>query len=109
MKKIIYLFLISKIAFGQIAKLDSNIILIGEQINFQISNDIDKTEFWPSTDFLFKEGIEIIKEGKIDTNKNIISQSFIITAWDSGSYYIPSVEFSPTNSTEGLLLNVQTL
>ena len=109
MKKVITLLLISNFAFAQTASLDTNSILIGEQINFSISNTISETEFWPTYEKFLVEGIEIIKEGKIDTSENLISQNFIITAWDSGSYYIPTILFSANSKTEGLLLNVQTI
>ena len=107
MKKLILLLFISNFAFAQTAKLDTNAILIGEQINFSISNTISETEVWPIYDAFLVEGIEIIKEGKLDTSDNLISQDFIITAWDSGSYYIPPIAFSATSKTQGLLLNVQ--
>jgi hypothetical protein len=109
MKKIITLLLVSNFAFGQTAKLDSSSILIGEQINFSISNAISETEVWPTYEEFLVEGIEIIKEGKLDTTGNIILQNFIITAWDSGSYYIPPISFSATSKTQGVLLNVQTV
>ena len=109
MKEIIALLLLSNIAWGQTAIMDTNSILIGEQINFSISNPISETEVWPTYDEFLADGIEIIKQGKLDTNENLISQNFIITAWDSGSYYIPPISFSETSRTEGLLLNVQTV
>jgi len=109
MKKIIALLLVSNIAWGQTAIMDTNSILIGEQINFSISNPINETEVWPTYDEFLADGIEIIKQGKLDTNENLISQNFIITAWDSGSYYIPPISFSETSRTEGLLLNAQTV
>ncbi len=110
MKKLIFIFLLSsKVIFSQTAILDTSSILIGEQVNFTISNTITETNIWPTyTEFLV-EGVEIIKEGKLDTAKNIISQNFIITAWDSGSYYIPAISFSDNSKTEGLLLNVQSI
>ena len=109
MKKIIALLLVSNIAWGQTAIMDTNSILIGEQINFSISNPISETEVWPTYDEFLAEGIEIIKQGKLDTNENLISRNFIITVWDSGSYYIPPISFSATSKTQGLLLNVQTI
>jgi len=108
-KKLIILLLVSNFAFGQTAKLDSSSILIGEQINFSISNTISETEAWPTYNEFLVEGVEIIKEGKLDTTGDVISQNFIITVWDSGSYYIPPISFSANNKTEGLLLNVQTV
>ena len=109
MKKLILLIFISNFAFSQTAILDTSSILIGEQVNFTISNTITETNIWPTYAEFLVEGVEIIKEGKLDTSKNIISQNFIITAWDSGSYYIPSVSFSDNSKTEGVLLNVQNI
>ena len=68
MKKLILLLFISNFAFAQTAKLDTNTILIGEQINFSISNTISETEVWPIYDAFLVEGVEIIKEGKLDTS-----------------------------------------
>lgn len=109
MKKLILFLFISNFIFAQTAVLDTNSILIGEQINFSISNTIGKTEVWPTYEEFLAEGVEIIQEGKLDTTENLISQKFIITAWDSGSYYIPPISFSANSETEGLLLNVQTI
>ena len=109
MKKLALLLLISNFAFAQTATMDTNAILTGEQINFTISNSIINTNVWPTYNEFLVEGIEIIKQGKLDTSNSIISQNFIITAWDTGSYYIPSILFSESSKTEGLLLNVQTI
>ena len=109
MKKVILFLFISNFVFAQTAVLDTNSILIGEQINFSISNTIGKTEVWPTYEEFLVEGVEIIQEGKLDTTENLISQNFIITAWDSGSYYVPPISFSANSKTEGLLLTVQTI
>ena len=109
MKKLILFLLISNFAFAQTAIMDTNSILIGEQINFSISNNISETEVWPTYEEFLVEGVEIIKKGKIDTSENLISQKFIITAWDSGSYYISPISFSANSKTQGLLLIVQTI
>jgi hypothetical protein len=109
MKKAIYILFISNYVFAQTATLDTNTILIGQQINFTISNQISSTEIWPSYDDFLADGVEIIKALEIDTTNEMISQQFIITAWDSGSYYIPSIIFSENHKTEVLLINVQTL
>jgi low affinity Fe/Cu permease len=100
---------ISNLAFPQTATLDTNAILIGQQINFTITNKINTTEVWPAYDEFLVEGVEIIKASEIDTADGLIRQQFIITAWDSGSYYIPPISFSINNKTEGLLINVQTV
>ena len=109
MKKLITLLLLSNFAFSQTAVLDTSSILIGEQITFTITNTVSKTEVWPTYKEFLVEGVEIIKKGKLDTTENLISQNFIITAWDSGTYYIPPISFSVNSKTEGLLLNVQTI
>jgi low affinity Fe/Cu permease len=109
MKKLILFLFISNFAFSQTALLDTNSILIGEQTSFTISNKISNTSVWPTYEDFLVEGVEIIRASKLDTADNIISQTFTITAWDSGSYYIPVIEFSENSKTEGLLLNVSTV
>ncbi|MEC7864052.1 MAG: hypothetical protein VX762_00485 [Bacteroidota bacterium] len=109
MKKLIYILLINNLALAQTAILDTNAMLIGEQINFTITNEVNTTEMWPTYDKFLVEKIEIIKASKIDTTNGIISQEFIITSWDSGSYYIPPISFSANSKTKGLLLNIQTI
>ena len=106
MKKLITLILLSNFSFAQTALLDTNSILIGEQTNFTISNKISNTSIWPTYEEFLVEGVEIIQASKLDTAENIISQTFTITAWDSGSYYIPAIEFTENSKTEGLLFNV---
>jgi low affinity Fe/Cu permease len=107
MKKLITLLLLSNFAFAQTALLDTNSILIGEQTDFTIANELRNTSVWPTYEEFLVDGVEIIRASKLDTTENIVSQTFTITAWDSGSYYIPAIEFSENNKTEGLLLNVQ--
>ena len=109
MRKLIIILLVSNYTVAQTALLDTNAILIGEQLNFTLSNKVKNTEIWPTYEDFLIEGIEIIKASEIDTSNGIISQQFIITAWDSGSYYIPPITFSANNITEGLLINVQTI
>ena len=109
MRKVIYILLLSNFAFAQTATLDSNTILIGQQINFTITNKVTSTKIWPTYNEFLVEGIEIIKASKIDTTDGVITQEFIITAWDSGSYFIPPIAFSENSKTQALLLNVQTI
>ena len=106
MKKLITLLLLNNFAFAQTALLDTNSILIGEQTNFTISNKISNTSIWPTYEEFLVDGVEIIRASKLDTTENIVSQTFTITAWDSGSYYIPAIEFAENSKTEGLLFNV---
>ena len=109
MKNVIYILLLTKLAFSQNAKLDTNIILIGEQINLTLSNPLDETEIWPNYNDFLPEEIEVINALKIDTINNLITQKIIITAWDSGSYYISPIKFSKNKETQGIIINVQTV
>ena len=108
-KLICALLIISNFAFSQRVTLDTNIILIGEQINITITNKVSTTEIWPVYNGFLIKGIEILKTSEIDTTNGVISQQFIITAWDSGSYYIAPINFSEKSKTEGFLINVKTI
>lgn len=109
MKNVIYILLLTKLAFSQNAKLDTNVILIGEQINLTLSNPLDETEIWPNYNDFLPEEIEVINALKIDTINNLITQKIIITAWDSGSYYISPIKFSKNKETQAIIINVQTI
>mgnify|MGYP001185727807 FL=1 len=109
MKKIICLILISNFAFSQTANLDTNTILIGQQVNLKITNEVSSTDVWPTYDKFLVEGIEIIRYSKIDTADKIISQQLTLTAWDTGTFYIPSIAFSKNKKTEELLISVKTI
>ena len=109
MKKIIWILLISNFGFSQTATVDTNVILIGQQINFTLTNKVNTSEIWPAYDKFLVEGVEIIKASELDTTNGVISQQFVITAWDSGSYYIPPILFSINNQTKGIVINVQTI
>jgi len=116
MKKLTLIFLfLSKISIAQHASLDTNTILIGDQIKLNISVEIEENESysWPLfSDSVFQK-VEIIERGEIKENKTetsiIISQQVIITSFDSGSYYIPPFIFNKNKKTNGLLLNVNTI
>ena len=108
-KKIFFILFISNLSFSQNAILDTNTILIGEQVKFTITNPVKNTKIWPNYKSSLIEGIEIIQSSNIDTINNVIRQYFIITSWDTGSYYIPSISFSQKNKTKELLLNVKTI
>jgi len=123
MRKLVFILfnLITSIfCFGQtaIVSLDTNTILIGEQITFKIEClDIDKAINWPLFNDTIVNGIEIINKSEIDTVSNSIddkktysfSQEYLITSWDSGVYYIAPIKLNSNLSTEGLLLNVMSV
>jgi len=116
MKKLFFIFiLISSISFSQTAMLDTNTILIGDQIKLNISVELNLNEEynWPEfTDSVYKK-LEIISKSdlKEDTTEEskIISQQIILTCFDSGSYYLPPIIFNKNKRTEGLILNVNTI
>ena len=111
MRKIIlvFLYLYSNTISAQSIKIDTNYILIGEQTKLVISSPITKTSSWPVYSDTLIDGIEIIKLGEIDTVNNLISQEIYITAWDSGTFYIPPINFSKNNESNDLILNVKTI
>jgi|TARA_B110000240_G_C13499395_1_gene453169 hypothetical protein len=117
MKKLIIFILIilsNKISLAENfqATLDTNAILIGQQIKFSLKGSHLNSEInWPILTDSILNGIEIIKFSKIDTiyNKDTSTtyyQEFIITAWDSGAYYIPPIKLNNNLISEGFLLNV---
>lgn len=115
-KKLFFKFIFfSNFLFSQTAILDTNIIVIGDQIKFTIYLELDLNESydWPKfTDSVYKK-VEIISKSdlKEDTIKNskIISQQITLTCFDSGSYYLPPIVFNANKKTEGVLLSVNTI
>ena len=117
---ILFSLTVSLFCSGQkaIITLDTNAILIGEQIIFKIECvDIDKAINWPLFNDTIVDGVEIISKSEIDTilNSNTdkktysFSQEYLITSWDSGAYYIAPIKLNSSLSTEGLLLNVMSV
>lgn len=104
------------------AVLAKKSIVIGEQVAFKIQLSAtvsDKIE-WPVIKDTLSADIEIIKVSAIDTltNKNQVtySQSIIITAFNAGTFIIPSITYNvlskqgkQTSSTKPLLLQVTTV
>ena len=110
MNRLIFIFLIySNFLYTQTIKIDTNSILIGEQISLIISNELKNTTFWPAYKDTIVTGVEIINISQPDTINNIISQEIIITSWDSGKYYIPAIEFSENSRSKTILLNVNSI
>ena len=96
-------------------KIDTNVILIGQQIKFTVEcNDVNIESSFPIFLDTIVKGIEIIKSSSIDTlsfKNNLISikQEHLITAWDSGAFYIPSYVISDKLQTDPLIINVLTV
>tara|TARA_B100000674_G_scaffold92985_1_gene65534 strand:+ start:1586 stop:2503 length:918 start_codon:yes stop_codon:yes gene_type:complete len=117
MKKTILLLitLTTNICFSQKAELDTSDILIGDQIQLNVSSifEINEKYNWPLFNDSVFEKVEIISKGEIVETKNdstiLISQKLILTSFDSGSYYIPPFIFNEKKKTNGNLLNVYTI
>lgn len=83
------------------AKLDTSDILIGDQISLDISFNmpLDYRVIWPFYQDTLVRNIEIIGRSAVDTvineEENLVNmmQSFTITSFDSGRYYIPPLLF----------------
>jgi len=97
--------LLAKPALSQKVKveaiLDTNVMLVGDQINFRLGLTIPKDyNFeWPNLNDTLTSNIEIVRKYPIDTitldnDLMTIGQDFTITAFDSGYYVIPPINLS---------------
>jgi hypothetical protein len=99
MKNLIFLGLFLSIQCAAAAQTlslaaDKPKILIGEQFHLQLVGTFSKPAVtWPSVDSLAH--LEILDKGKVDTvhtgNAWTISQTFLVTSWDSGQWLIPAI------------------
>ena len=113
-KQLFYLLLfISTIGFTQKpmikVEIDTTNIRIGEQFNLQISVDEIQNVIIPKLEL---KGLEIIDSTKIDTIKNSLIRRYVLTGFDSGSFYIPQQQIFVKNQaflTDSLLVNVATI
>lgn len=114
-KRLIYIFLlISAITFGQNpmvkAQIGTSKIRIGEQIELQIS--VKESQFVNIPPLQLTPGLEVVDTLQLDTIKNSLIQKYIITSFDSGSYYIPQQQIFVRNQaylTDSLLVEVATV
>ena len=117
MRKLLFtiFFFTSTLLFSQVQNLDTSVIRIGEQTKLSISCNFEKGEpfVWPNFNDTIISGVEIIERTKVDSTETkdtiTISQQFIITAFDSGNYYLPPIIFNETQKAKGLILNVKTI
>ena len=106
---ILILLIFPFLTFAQIeTKTDSSNILIGDQIVLSIKSNIKDIKNWKE----FQDSIanfEIISKSKIDSSKTengwIISQEYVLTIWDSGNFFIPSIEIE-NNSSDSIKVYV---
>lgn len=110
MRKISYfilplIFLAGAKGFSQImtvqARLDTNEIMIGDQVTYEIEVKRNKGDVvrFPEFEEKLTEEIEIVSKTPVDSSwskkdqKFILKQKLLLTAFDSGLYYIPPLEF----------------
>jgi len=108
------IFLFSMVSFSQKkplvkAEIDTTNIRIGEQFNLKISINEIKNVIIPKLEL---KGLEVIDSKKTDTLKNSLVKKYILTGFDSGSFYIPQQQIFVKNQaflTDSLLVNVATI
>lgn len=118
----IFLLIINSIAFTQItvqAKIDSSMLLIGEQttLRLEVIQDKNSTVQFPILTDSIVKGIDIVSVSKQDTSvlengQLKINRDVIITSFDSALYYIPSLKFfagKDSFETNPLSLKVYTI
>ncbi len=91
------------------AEVDTMNIRIGEQFQYKISIDETKNVIIPKIQL---KRLEVVDSLKPDTLKNKLIQKYILTGFDSGSYYIPKQQIYIKNQayfTDSLLINVATV
>ena len=84
-----------------IARFDTTDILIGDQIdlNISFSMPLDYRVIWPHYKDTLTRNVEIIRMTAVDTmiheTENLVDmlQAITITSFDSGHYYIPPIKF----------------
>ena len=107
------------------ATLDTNAILIGDQINLllEVKNNSKYQVSFPNIPDTLMKGVEVVKKSPIDTIKPkdkksteiTYRQNLVITSYDSGYYAIKPFRFLLNNDTglyaetEPLLLEVHTI
>lgn len=108
-----------------VAKLDSNKIVVGDQVRLKLmlTYPAKTTVSWPAYKDSLSGHIEIVNKSKIDTVSKdakslTLAQTYTITSFDSGGFYIPQISFRYKNPgdtayfealTDSLLLNVNVL
>ncbi len=90
------------------AKIDTNVILIGDQVNikFSVTTPANYHVVFPIFIDSLSNKIEIVNQSKIDTifsqdkSKITLNQTVIVTSYDSGYYSIPSFPFQYQKKNE---------
>ena len=115
-KHIVYLVLfISYLGFAQEdvsvgVEIDTTQIRIGEQFHYKITVDTKENVGFPELSNLGQ--LEVVSSQKIDTIQNTLVKKYVLTGFDSGSFYIPKQQLFIRDKayfTDSLLVNVATV
>ena len=90
--------------------LDTIQIRIGEQIQYTIATKEKEKVLFPELQNL--KGLEVISVEKVDTLPNRLERKYLLTGFDSGSYFIPKQEIFIQNKAyypDSLLVHVATV
>jgi hypothetical protein len=115
MKKTIFYFILFCASLGHAQQdvtvaVDTVQIRIGEQIQYTISTKEREKVLFPELQNL--KGLEVISVEKVDTLPNRLERKYLLTGFDSGSYFIPKQEIFIQNKafyTDSLLIHVATV
>ena len=100
------------------AKLDTNYILIGDQVNLKLSatGSSDKIIIFPDFFDSIQSKLEIVSKSKVDTTyskdkkQKTLNQTLTLTTFDSGQFTIPAIIFQyKNNQQDTTTYNVQSL
>lgn len=112
-KHILYIFIfISCLGFAQqdisvFTEIDTTQIRIGEQFQYKITVDRLNNVSFPELQNLGQ--LEVIASKKIDTTQSSLIKKYVLTGFDSGSFYIPKQQLFIQDKayfTDSLLVNV---
>ena len=98
--------------YSVFAKIDTTNIRIGEQFLYFIVADNANEVRFPAADSLGLESLELVKEYNVDTIKNKLVKRYLLTGFDSGSFYIPNQAIfinKKAHFTDSLLIKIATV
>jgi hypothetical protein len=110
---VFFFFLFGIVVYGQSplvkAQVEVSDIRIGEQFNYKITvKEVEKV-ILPKLELY---GLEVVDSVKTDTINYTLIKNYVITGFDSGSFYIPQQQVFIRNQaylTDSLLINVATI
>ncbi len=96
------------------AKLDTNAMMIGDQIGLTIGMNLPKDfqVVWPAFADTVTGHVEIVKKFAVDTTQNkaqkVVTQRLIVTSFDSGYYQLPAIRFAFKRKNDTALYTLET-